>query len=288
MNFVFSLSTGRSGTKYLSELFKVNTQKSTVFHERLKHENIGIQTPDMSTMVQFNTVGFSDMVQAFWKRKWDGLDDLNVQWYVETSHQLMKAGLLESCYEKESQDKSDTYHFLILERDIGDTVESMVRRGDFKALINFWYWYLEPGYQNNLLSFEPYKKHNYIGRILWYIHEVRVRSRVYQLLYETVPNFNFYKLKLQSLNDEQYVTELFKEITIPFSEENAIIPKAQNVGINKVTDYSQNPRLKKIREKIDEVVESSDFDFDEVAQTIVQQRSELGNGFLWAPSYEKM
>ena len=67
--FVFTITTGRSGSAYLADLLGSNLQDATVFHERTGWLNFGVVTPDLSDFTVFNSIGNVEKVQAFWRRK---------------------------------------------------------------------------------------------------------------------------------------------------------------------------------------------------------------------------
>ena len=67
--FVFTLSSGRTGTAFLAHLLQANLPGAEVHHEILDYAAFGVDTPDVSHLRQFNAIGNSQLVQSFWKQK---------------------------------------------------------------------------------------------------------------------------------------------------------------------------------------------------------------------------
>ena len=83
--FIFTVTTGRSGTGYLTRLLSENLVDAEVHHERLGYQAFGVDTPDASHFTLFNSVGNVVQVQDFWRQK-----------LTEISHFNAKAGLIEN------------------------------------------------------------------------------------------------------------------------------------------------------------------------------------------------
>ena len=126
--FVFTITTGRSGTTYLAELLARNVPDSRVWHERTSFQSFGVDTPDLSHFTLFNSVGNVPKVQGFWRRKFarDRKTDRTV--HGEASHLLAKAGLLENI--GMLTNSGATVDVVILKRDVADTVWSFYNRFD--------------------------------------------------------------------------------------------------------------------------------------------------------------
>ena len=67
--FVFTLTPGRTGTAYLAQLLRANLPHAEVHHEILGYDAFGVDSPDLSHLMQFNSRGNTPHVQAFWRRK---------------------------------------------------------------------------------------------------------------------------------------------------------------------------------------------------------------------------
>src|ERR1700674_19694 len=95
-DFIFTMTTGRSGTQYLAELLGHNLPDAECHHEFLQWDSFGVDTPDVSHMCLFNSKGNIEKVVAFWDQKLKRIAATPHRFYVETSHMLMKAGLVEN------------------------------------------------------------------------------------------------------------------------------------------------------------------------------------------------
>jgi hypothetical protein len=147
-NFVFTLTTGRSGTKYLAELLGQNLPRAECHHEICGWDRLGVDTPDVSHMTLFNSQGNVDKVRSFWQSKLARVAATPQAWYVETSHLLMKAGLVENLA---LLTETGTVHLIALERDPYATIVSFRNRFDFWGKADRWLWYLDPEYPKNLV-----------------------------------------------------------------------------------------------------------------------------------------
>ena len=94
--FIYTMTQGRTGTHFLTSLLAKNIAGATVHHEILGWDKFGVDTPDVSHMTLFNSKGNVRKVKTFWKQKLKRTIETETQWYAETSHLLMKAGLVEN------------------------------------------------------------------------------------------------------------------------------------------------------------------------------------------------
>ena len=67
--FVFTITSGRSGTNFLAELFARNLPNAEVHHEQLGYRDWGVNSPEVSHLTQFNHEGNNAYVRAFWQQK---------------------------------------------------------------------------------------------------------------------------------------------------------------------------------------------------------------------------
>ena len=95
---IYTVTTGRSGTVFLAELLRSNLppEKATVIHERTGYPNFGVHTPDASHLTTFNNVGNIPLVREFFRRKLELALATPPETFVEISHFLCKAGLVEN------------------------------------------------------------------------------------------------------------------------------------------------------------------------------------------------
>ncbi|GAH10138.1 unnamed protein product, partial [marine sediment metagenome] len=80
--FVFTITTGRSGTAYLAELLRLNTASCEAHHELLGFEAFGVDTPDVSHLTLFNSQGNIKKIQAFWAQKLSRIQQCTKEYYV--------------------------------------------------------------------------------------------------------------------------------------------------------------------------------------------------------------
>jgi hypothetical protein len=195
-HFIFTITTGRSGTNFLADLLALNLGHAQVHHEQLAYRDWGVNSPDMSHLTTFNQIGNSSHVHAFWQQKFARLKALDVRYFAEMSHMLAKAGLVENLGQIEG---AGTVHLIYLKRDIANTVISFINRYDFLNKGNMWLWYLDTDYSNVIVSPEPFLNHGQIGCALWYVIEMRVRAEYYRILLADRPNIIFHEVEMEAV-----------------------------------------------------------------------------------------
>ena len=226
-DFVFTMTTGRSGTAYLAQLLEQNLPDAESYHEILGWDRFGVDTPDVSHMTLFNSQGNVEKVQAFWRGKLARVAATPRRFYVETSHLLMKAGLIENIDPLAAR---GTVRLIALERDIAATVLSFRRRLDFVNKGNWWMWYLDPHYPRNIVSPEPFADEGINGLCLWYIYEIRARAARYAKLLAGAPNISFHKCDLAELRTREGVSRLLEGFGVRKAPEEVSLPPPRNVG----------------------------------------------------------
>lgn len=175
MKFIFTVTTGRSGTAYLAELIARNREDCFCTHEILDPQAWGLLTPEVSQMMAYNHQKENPITDAFWKIKaqWTA-SNIEQSVYVETSHVLAKAGLVENLHRFRAFGE---VILIFLHRSKEAVVESMYRRGDYACIGNMWLWLLDPKYPNNIL--EP-KDLSRRGLCSWYVDEMEARARAFR------------------------------------------------------------------------------------------------------------
>jgi len=226
--FVFTITTGRSGTYFCSDLFRRNVRHADVFHERIDFDSFGRHTPEISHLMLFNTLGNVDRIREFWKQKFARDQLLPQPCYVETSHMLAKAGLLENVDILESA--GHIVHVLILRRNAFDIFWSLIDRGDFRYLGGHtWLHWLDPRYRNRILSPEPFMKENTEwGCAAWYVWEVFVRAEYYRLLLADQPQVHVHDVHLEEIVHSEGVRELLLALEMLSSAEQIDLPPRVN------------------------------------------------------------
>jgi hypothetical protein len=225
--FVFTLTTGRSGTLYLAELLAQNLPDAECYHEIVGWDRFGVDTPDVSHMTLFNSQGNVEKVQAFWRSKLARIAATPRQFYVETSHLLMKAGLIENLAPLTAK---GTVHLIALERDTLATLLSFRKRLDFVHKSNQWLWYLDPDYPVNMVPATDLVASGINGVCLWYILEIRARTAHYERLVAGKPNIVFHRFNLEALQTAQGAARLLQALGAPRDPGKVVVPPARNVG----------------------------------------------------------
>jgi hypothetical protein len=226
-NFVFTLTTGRSGTRYLATLLRQNLPDAECHHEIHGWDRFGVDTPDISQMTLFNSQGNVEKVRAFWRSKLGHIAATPRRFYVETSHLLMKAGLMENL---EPLTAEGTVHLIALERDPYATIVSFRNRFDFLGKASCWLWYLDPEYPRNLVPSQALVAHSLNGLCLWYILEIRARVARYERLLSGEPRLVFHRFNLEELRDAQGAARLLRALGVPADPQTMRMPAPENVG----------------------------------------------------------
>jgi hypothetical protein len=226
-HFVFTMTTGRSGTKYLSQLLHQNLPDAECHHEITGWGRFGVDTPDISHMTLFNSQGNVEKVRTFWESKLQRIAAKPRAYYVETSHVLMKAGLVENLAPLTAQ---GTVHFIALERDPYATIVSFRNRCDFWDKANWWLWYLDPEYPRNLVPSQDLFAQGINGLCLWYILEIRARAARYESLLVREPRILIHHFRLEDLRGADGAARLLRELGLAPSPSQIRLPAPQNVG----------------------------------------------------------
>jgi hypothetical protein len=184
VEFVFTITQGRSGTKSLAELFTQHDGAALSVHERVDANAHGLVTPDIGHMRRFNSHGLTGEIANFWKRKLAMVREDTVKRglkrYVETAHMNAKCGLVEYVLAAATNHDGDRFRFIVLNRALDKIARSMHERHDMRQIENMWLWYLDPAYARNIVDAMPYSGHGYLGLLTWYVREVEARKARYK------------------------------------------------------------------------------------------------------------
>lgn len=184
MEFVFTITQGRTGTASIAKLFGEADPDALSVHELLDVNAHGVFTPDIGIMRRFNTFGLTDEIKAFWRRKLSLTRKETLrkgkERYVETSNMNAKAGIVEYALEHGATHDDDTFRFLIVDRAPEKIARSMYERRDMTKIANIWLWFLHPEYPKNLVKPKSYLEHGYPGMIAWFVQEMEARKGKYE------------------------------------------------------------------------------------------------------------
>jgi hypothetical protein len=241
--FIFTISTGRSGTNFLADLFASNLSGAQVHHEQLTYRDWGVNSPELSHLTRFNHVGNSDYVREFWRQKFDRVKALDVRYFAETSHVLAKAGLVENLDQLQG---SGEVHLIYLKRDIAETIISFVNRADFLNRGNMWLWYLDPAYPNVIVKPEPFTNLGQIGYALWYVIEMRVRAEYYRLLMAGRAGIVVHELDMEAVTRIDGATKLLTDVGMVPMPVVIRMPGRVNASSDRSVDQSTQQHIREV------------------------------------------
>lgn len=264
--FIFPITTGRSGTVYLYQLLKNNTKDAAVFHERLGFQSFGVHTPDASHYMLFNSVGNVQPIQDFWQRKFDLDLQLDGSFYIEISHLLVKAGLIENIDLLLNQ--GHEVHFIILKRDYFKILWSFVNRFDFFNSGFTWLFTLDHRYPNVILSAQALAKHGMVGRALWYIFEMFTRAEYYRLLLSQTSGIHFHDYDLEEIIEMPGASALLDSLQVPLKTSDISLP-------GKVNDAKQDFFGEDLKEQARQLLQNTAFNPKALAQEFIDSGRRL-------------
>jgi len=266
--FVFTITTGRSGSAYLAELLGTNLENAAVFHERTGWLNFGVVTPDLSDFTVFNSVGNVEKVQAFWRRKLERDLAGPRKVHAEASHLLAKAGLLENL--GVLTDKGATVEIIVLQRDVLATLWSFYNRFDFVNNGLAWAFYLDIAYPNVIVDSTPFRPHGVAGRALWYIFEMRVRAAYYRHLMADHAGVRFHSVDLKEIAEPAGAQALFDAMELAPARPVACPPPRN--------ETSQNFFGEREKEALAKLVARFAFDEEELGLAYFRSGRRLADG----------
>lgn len=227
--FLFTLTAGRTGTAYLASLIARNAPEAECHHEILGYDRFGVDTPEVSHLTLFNSAGNVAKVQEFWATKFNRIRRSSALIYAETSHLLMKAGLVENL------DKlgGGTVHLVVLRRDPFDTILSYRNRFDFVNKGMWWMWYLDPDYPNKIVDSRQLKAAGINGVCLWYLLEISARVEYYRMLLGGRSDVRFHDVRLEKLQDAMAASAFLAGLGCARPVDEVIVPAPVNRGRNR-------------------------------------------------------
>lgn len=223
--FVFTITTGRSGTAYLSDLLRLNLRDAEVHHERTGFQSFGVDTPDASHFTLFNSVGNVAKVRQFWTQKTARMASGPRRWYVETSHFLAKAGLIENIGLLADMGRS---HIVVLRRDTAKTVWSLVNHHDFANLGFTWLFALDPRYPNRIVDSAMLGRQGMVGCALWYVLEMQARGSYYKRLLAGDRRVNVVDAALEEIATAEGARKLLAKLGAVRRPDQVHVPPPRN------------------------------------------------------------
>jgi len=264
--FVYTITTGRSGSAYLAALLKANSRGANVFHERTGPQDYGQETPEVSHLQRFNHFGNIDYVQSFWRAKFTRNANLATPCYVETSHVLAKAGLIEN---SGMAAEHGHVHVVCLRRDIVETVWSLANRFDFANVGTTWLFYLDPHYPRHIVQTAPFLPHGMWGQAIWYVLEMRVREAYYRQRFAGQAHLSFHPIALPEVNDRETVATLLNVLGCETTPETIVFPPRTNETRQVFFGEAE-------RQSVENTVANLRFDAEALAQEYIEKGGSLG------------
>lgn len=249
MQRVFTLTAGRTGTDWLARFLTQNLDGAAL-HEPLEIEDFGTRMPDIRTMRTFNTHGNTAEVQAFWDRKFAGIDG---EFYAETNHTLGKCGLIENL--AQSDLAADTT-IIVLRRDLAKQCLSYLARHDFTNITIAWQWYLHPSYAKRIVDPGAFLALGGVGIALWYCYEMAARQAYYMQKFSD--QLRFLPVTLEDITTPDGATAVLAELG---QAERCQLPPPSNQNGGRT-----NPAL---AAQIAKIIASSAFDPDAMAADVI-------------------
>jgi hypothetical protein len=261
--FVFTITAGRTGSHFLAELLAANLEDAQVFDEIIGFAEYGLNTPDISQLASFNTFGNSDSVRAFWKQKFERMLDYPVRYYVETSHVLAKAGLIENI---DLLIRHGQVHLVCLNREMIKSLLSYERNFDFYHKTMWWAWYLDPHYPRNIVGSNPqlFEQFGNHGVALWYLCEMRARQAYYRQHFLSLPNLVFHQVEIERLNEPAYAAQFLSELGASLQPGEVRIPPHKNTSSN------ATPLPAGLESQLSQLIQNMQFEPEQLAQQHLQ------------------
>ncbi len=209
--FVFTITPGRTGTAYLTKLLRLNCPDMECHHERTGFDRMGVHNPDASTFMLFNSRGNVTEVRDFWRRKFALIRNGPGDGYVEISHFLGKAGLVENLDLLGSDAAID---LIDLRRDLFQVVWSYANRFDFANNGFTWLFSLDPAYPRRIVDPARFRRHGMFGSCLWYALEMFTRAEYYRRMLRDRANLRVHTVDLDDLTDANGVRDFLERIAL--------------------------------------------------------------------------
>jgi len=259
-NFIFSVSTGRSGTAYLAKLLAANLPDAEIHHERTGYQNFGVHTPDASHFTLFNSLGNVKNVQDYWAQKLSRIARANKQFYGEASHFNAKAGLLENLHRLGG---SGHTHMVFLDRDPFKVLWSYHNRFDFANVGFTWLFSLDPNYPNKIIPSAEHQQYGSAGIALWYIQEMQARGEYYRRLLQGNPNVTIHHHDLNKIVTPTGATEFVSNLLGDPLPTPVVIPEKENASANWFYGDDEQAKLRQLMKTLERETSALGRDFFE-------------------------
>ena len=262
MKVVFTMTAGRTGTRSLAGLLAANLPGAHVHHEQLISGPRATHTPAVPLLLEFNESGDTPRVQRFWAEKAAEIRDQPAHTWVETSHLLMKAGLVENIGQFDGHD----VHLVALTRSRGSLLRSYLRLGDFARVGNRQMWYLDELSRKNLLPIPAPWRQGAMGLALWYLLEVECRVALYRRQLAGRAGVTLHTLSVGDLSGGPPVDGLLDALRTPDSPTPPVLPPPHNQGPKRALSPEHEAQAEALLAQV------ADFDPDAYVGDLLRRR----------------
>lgn len=264
---VYTISTGRSGTSFLSKFLSANLPGAEVHHERTRWDQMGVVTPEASHFMTFNNAGNVPRIAAFWKNRlaMDAASKAGI--FVETSHFGARAGLIENLAARPAGTRAVV---IAQSRDVGPTLWSLHNRCDFRNHGFTWLFTLDSRYRNVIVTSKPFQAFGMMGSALWYVIEMQVRACYYQRLLSQMEGVDLVSLDLSELAPSKSGGQRVLDAILGSAPKDIQWPERSNVLRDEM--FGED-----IRAQCDALVARFPFDADDLAAQYWNAGRRLGS-----------
>lgn len=270
---IFTITTGRSGTVFLTDFWQRNLPDARVVHEHQQWWSHGVDTPDHSDLMHFNNAGVTPKVRAFWRRKFERVLAEPGTIYAEASHYLAKAGLIENL---DLLPEDVQVKIVRFQRDPYRTARSLFNLGEFQNPASSWVW-LPPGAANAILQPGRFRKLGRPGAILWYVLEMRARGAYYRELLRERPGVAFVETGPEALREPAEARRVLGALLDGEPPAQPAIPPPRNDG------QSRTVTTEAERAQFDQVYARVQGDAEQMGRQFFEQGRGLAHGSVAAP-----
>lgn len=235
---VFCITTGRSGSKYLSKVLEC-VDNASVYHE---HQPYG----HMPKLMLHAGTGHPDVVE-FIERKINVIKSVKTEHYIETNHCFIKS-------------------FWNIVSSFSDVKVIHLSRDPYLVIKSFYLWNRIPGNQHWHLS--PFASNNIVpyivrdtavNRLIWQTQEISERARLFSRRYSHIP---VYLMDTEELNDLEKIDQMLQWLQIGYNnnkiKEIASNKEAFNISLDTTTEKNS---IDFTREKYLEILQAYLFDY---------------------------
>jgi len=245
---LYTVTSGRSGTAYLTELLRENLNDAEVFHERTGFPHFGVNTPDASHATTFNHVGNVAHVQRFWREKLQRDAGEEQTWFADISHHLAKAGLVENI---ELLLPHRQVFLVLLRRDPFSIAWSYINRFEFVNNGFTWLFSLDANYPRKIIDAKEFAKQGVFGKSIWYFNEVFARQAYYRELLSDVAGVTVLHANLSDISRPAGAAKLLEQLTGEVCEmSGVIVPPSMNASKQVYFNDNVKRDIKKLFENL--------------------------------------